>query len=109
MPVVDVEHPWTSIGPVVDRITALAIHDLDIEAANIPDITDNPYEQKDMLRQLVRETIELDPKFWVVEYGPALNDCDSAPTGTADKPRLPARAATRAHTTRTAEGTSPST
>lgn len=58
MPVVDVEHPWTSIGPVVDRITALAIHDLDIEAANIPDITDNPYEQKDMLRQLVRETID---------------------------------------------------
>ena len=58
MATVDVEHPWTSISPVVDRITAMAIHDLNREAVNIPEITDNPYDQKEMLRQLVRETVD---------------------------------------------------
>ena len=58
MATVDVEHPWTSITPVVDQITTLAIRELNMEAATIPDVTDNPYEQKDLLRQLARETID---------------------------------------------------
>lgn len=41
MATVDVEHPWTSITPVVDQITTLAIRELNMEAATIPEITDN--------------------------------------------------------------------
>ncbi|MDK8838554.1 hypothetical protein, partial [Corynebacterium sp. MSK071] len=62
----DVQRPWTSITPVVDSIARKAIEDLNSRARVIPDLTADPYRQKELLRQMVRETID--------SYGMAVSD-----------------------------------
>ena len=62
----DVQRPWTSITPVVDSIARKAIEDLNSRARVIPDLTADPYRKKELLRQMVRETID--------SYGMAVSD-----------------------------------
>ncbi|WP_284850102.1 hypothetical protein [Corynebacterium rhinophilum] len=66
MNAVDPQRPWASITPVVDSIARQAVADLNSRALIIPDITADPYRQKELLRQMVRETID--------SYGTAVSD-----------------------------------
>ena len=70
MNAVDPQRPWSSITPVVDSIARQAITDLNSRALVIPDLTADPYRQKELLRQMVRETID--------SYGTAVSDATMA-------------------------------
>ena len=70
MNAVDPQRPWSSITPVVDSIARQAIADLNSRALVIPDLTADPYRQKELLRQMVREAID--------SYGTAVSDATMA-------------------------------
>ncbi|MDK8496926.1 hypothetical protein QP920_10785 [Corynebacterium marquesiae] len=70
MNAVDPQRPWSSITPVVDSIARQAITDLNSRALVIPDLTADPYRQKELLRQMARETID--------SYGTAVSDATMA-------------------------------
>ncbi|QQU97792.1 hypothetical protein [Corynebacterium amycolatum] len=66
MAAVDVQRPWQSISPIVDAISRKAIADLNSRAMVVPDITADPVKQKELLKNLVEETIS--------SYGSSVSD-----------------------------------